>query len=310
MTTLGETGERALIRRIAARLPSLPGDALGIGDDCALLPSPGGDQDVLLTTDAVIEGIHFERGTDWRRVGHKACGRVLSDLAAMGATPRWLLIDLVAPETLTLDAVDAFYDGAQALAARHNAAIVGGDTTCAAPFQAHVFGIGAAPRGTALRRAGAQAGDVIWVTGRLGGSRAGHHLDFTPRVAEGQWLRTWGAVHACIDLSDGLACDLAHLLHAGGVGATLHATRIPLADAAGGDVQRALVDGEDHELLFCCAAADTVALQRAWTESFDTPLQAVGSIRADRRLCLVDAQGVEREIAPDGFEHFRHTQDD
>ncbi|HEY8241525.1 MAG TPA: thiamine-phosphate kinase, partial [Kiritimatiellia bacterium] len=265
MKTLGDIGEQALIKRLARRLPSPRGVAVGIGDDCAVVRVPGSAHDLVYTTDAVIEGTHFLKGTAPEKIGHKAVGRVLSDLAAMGSEPLYILINLVATRRTPLACVEEIYRGAARLCARHGAAIIGGDTSTGPVLELHVFGVGRVPRNRAVLRSGARAGDVIYVTGRLGGSIHGKHLTFDPRVREGQWLRNWAT--AMIDISDGLATDLRHITEASGVGAEILPARIPLAKNAK-NLQSALSDGEDFELLFTVSQKKAAAFERAWHKSF------------------------------------------
>jgi len=310
MSTLKDIGERGIIERLCRRLPSRPEVALGVGDDCAIVrPGATPDCEWLLTSDAVIEGTHFTGGASPAAVGHKAIGRVLSDLAAMGAEPRWALMDLAAPPHEEVRILEGIYEGATALAARHALAIVGGDTARADALAIHVFAVGQAPANKSVRRSGARKGDLVFVTGALGGSRRCRHLAFEPRVQEGIWLRDWAA--ALIDVSDGLAADLRHILDQSGVGATLDGSRIPVsADARELNdgvppLDHALYDGEDFELLFTVRPDHEAALLEAWRSTFTLPCTCIG-VMTDRPGVLecVGRGGAVTVLEEPGFRHF------
>lgn len=310
--TVGQIGERALIRRLVRALPSRPDVVVGPGDDAAVVRLPGARDEVVLKADAVVEGVHF-LGTDPAAlVGRKAAARVLSDFAAMGATPLHLLVDLVAPPTLSLRRVQQAYAGLAALARGAGASVIGGETVRGRAFELHVFGMGTVGRGTAVLRSGAHPGDVVFVTGELGGSRAGRHLAFEPRLREGAWLRAQRWATAMIDLSDGVATDLDHLVRASGVGADLDAHRIPVsADVRQGGgrgpaLQHALCDGEDFELLFTVRRGHVAAFVKAWRSDFALRCTAIGAV-TDRPgvIRLREVGGLTRRLKPGGYEHFR-----
>ena len=310
MTTLGKTGEVDLIRKIAALLKPRHDVLHGCGDDCAVVsPGPRATEDWLLTSDSVIEGVHFETGTRPDLIGRKAVGRVLSDIAAMGGQPLWSLIDLVAPADTDTDLVLAMYNGMVALADEMNMAIVGGDTAKGHCLALHVFGVGNVPRGRAVLRSGARPGDALFVTGTLGGSRLGRHLDFTPRIQEGAFLRDWAS--AMIDVSDGLAADLRHIAGQSAVGVDLAVESIPMSTAAAdmkGDqspLQHALNDGEDFELLFTVSARKRDAFLTRWPRQFKTPLAEIGVITDKTgKLVMKSKDGRTDMLPPGGHDHF------
>jgi thiamine-monophosphate kinase len=236
---------------------------------------------------------------------------VLSDLAAMGGEPRWALINLVAPPSTPVRRLEAVYRGAAALARAAGLAIVGGDTSAGPGLELHVFAVGRVPRGRALRRAGARPGDRLYVTGTLGGSRAGKHLRFTPRLAEGRWLRAGRGARALMDVSDGLATDLRRLAAASGVGAELDAAAIPVSAAARATrdgrsaLEHALADGEDFELLFAVPAARAARFERAWRRTFALRCTCIGCVTPRRgELALRQPDGTRQPLALRGFEHF------
>ena len=226
-------GELALLERLCHRLP-LRGDVvIGAGDDCAVVRSSQSDQcDYLLKSDSCIEGVHFVPQTKGELVGNKALGRVLSDIAAMGGEPLWILVDLVAPSKTPVRRIETIYNGMTKLARQFNIAIVGGDVSAGRDLQLHVFGVGRQERGKAVLRSGAKAGEAIFVTGSLGGSLAGKHLKFQPRLREGKWLARGKWATAMIDVSDGLLRDLGHIMRASNIGARLMLNAIPVSSAA------------------------------------------------------------------------------
>lgn len=308
--TLADLGEREVIRRLARRVGRGRQVSVGIGDDCAVVRIPGSPDDWVLTTDPVIEGVHFLAGTRGRRVGHKAAGRVLSDIASMGGDPRWVLVDLVAPPAMPMAYLEEVYRGATALCARHGAAIIGGDLAKGPRLELHLFAVGSVPKGRALLRSGARPGDALYVTGALGGSLLGRHLDFEPRVAEGAWLRAGRWATAMMDVSDGLAADLRRLTAESGVGADLRAEALPVSAAARrmrdglGPLAHALTDGEDFELLFTVPAARAAAFDRAWRRRFDLRCTAIGTITRRRGAIGILDGRTRRPLSEDGYQHF------
>jgi thiamine-monophosphate kinase len=308
MSTLRRLGECEVIRRLARLVGTSDDIVVGIGDDAAVVRLEGLRDDLLLTSDAVIEGTHFLPTARAERVGHKAVGRVLSDFAAVGGEPLWALVDLVAPPSISWNRLEKAYRGAAKLAAKYGLAIVGGDTAQGSRFELHVFGVGRVPRGAAVLRSGAQVGDIIYVTGALGGSLQGRHLDFEPRVEEGLWLREAPWARAMIDVSDGLARDLGHIVEESRVGAELDAEAIPISPQArkfgGAALPHALFDGEDFELLFTVAPEKRAAFESCWRETFRLPCTAIGRIVRRKGLWLRKAGRMTR-LPLGGFEHFR-----
>ncbi len=303
--------------RFGAGRPGRTDVVVGPGDDCAVVrPLADARYDYLLKSDPVIEGVHFTRSTPGAAVGHKALARVLSDMAAMGGEPLWALVNLVAPSATSVARITGIYSGLNRLARRWRMAIVGGDLTRGPRLAAHVFGVGRVPRGQAILRSGARPGDYLFVTGALGGSRHGKHLTFEPRLAEGRWLRSQHWATAMIDLSDGLATDLQHLVRQSRVGATLSLESIPLAPAIinkpavrrnpGQALRHALGDGEDYELLFTVAPANTAKMNRAWPKNFKVACTCIGRITACPGVIEgMDARGQRMRMKSAGYEHFR-----
>lgn len=314
--------EFELIRALTRALPPHPAVVAGPGDDCAVLDLGVPGRVVLFKTDAVVEGVHFLPDTPPEKVGHKALGRVLSDLAAMAGTPVAALVTLALPKGFDPAWPQAVYAGLRALADRHGTALAGGETTAAAGPQAwlSVAALGTAPAGRRLGRGGAQAGDALFVTGELGGSILGHHLEFEPRLAEGRWLVEHFPVTAMMDVSDGLAGDLQHILEASRVGAELLRDAIPVRRAAkqrareipGAPtaLEAALRDGEDFELLFTVPAAQAVPLHDAWRRAFPgVRLSCIGRLTAQPGLRLLSRDAI-RALSPHAHDHFAERHGD
>lgn len=312
--------EFELIAKLKLLLPTNDLVVTGAGDDCAVLELGAAGTQTLLKTDAVVEGIHFTADTDPERVGRKALARCLSDVAAMGGTPVAAVVTLALPKDHDPERVFAIYRGLGRLAAQHQVAVVGGETTTnPGCLLLSVAVVATVPRGRALLRSGARAGDALFVTGELGGSLSGKHLDFEPRLAEGRWLAASGLVHALMDVSDGIAGDLPHLLAASGrpdapLGAELLKAAIPVSRAAKlrareGDTAKpaivaALTDGEDFELLFTVAPGDAVRLLDGWKAEFPSvPLSCIGKVVPRPGMFLRGEDGM-RPLAAKGYEHF------
>lgn len=286
MKPIRDLGEDALIRSLLAGAPVAPGPA-GPGDDCAVIEVGEGLLQ-LLKTDAMIEGVHWEPQADPLRVGWKAVARVISDFAAMGGRPADFLITIALPPSTPLSWATELYRGIGRCLKAHGGRIVGGETS-GCPEGAPIF-ISVAARGEISQdrvalRSGGNPGDLLWVTGTLGGSLAGKHLDFQPRLEEAAWLVEHFKPTAMMDLSDGLGSDLPRLAEASGCGFELHPDSIPCS--AGCTTDQAIGDGEDYELLFSIAADRTDDLLHAWQQEFGTtPLTAIGKLcdpsRGDR----------------------------
>ena len=316
---LAAVTEFELIRRLTPLLPTNDTVVTGPGDDCAILELGAPDTQTLFKTDAVVEGVHFRPDTEPERIGHKALARCLSDIAAMGGSPVAALVTLGVPPGFHPERIEGIYRGLQRLAVRHQVAIVGGETTTNPErLWISIALLGSIPRGKALLRSGACEGDAIFVSGELGGSIEGHHLDFEPRLAEGRWLGSTGRIHCLMDVSDGMAGDLPKLLEAsGGLGAVISKSSLPIRRAAKvrartGDLARpavvaALTDGEDFELLFTVAASDAVVVLDGWKREFPgVALTCIGKVTRGPGVLLQGPEGL-RPLTARGYEHFKPT---
>ena len=287
-----------------------------MGDDCALL-RPDAGLDLAVTTDMLVEGRHFLPDAEPRALGHKALAVNLSDLAAMGATPRWATLAIALPSADPAW-LGEFAAGFHALAERFGVDLVGGDTTRAQPRSFSVTAIGEVPPGLALERAGARPGDDVWVSGELGGAALGLvHPEIAeaarrlhapePRVELGERLRR--LAHAAIDVSDGLAGDLGHILERSQVAATVEYERIPRCSSfeklKDPELEKdcVLSGGDDYELLFTAPRAHRAELE-ALAAELKLALTRIGSIEAGAaHLAVVDAKG-SPVAHRGGFDHF------
>ena len=304
-----------LIARLTQALPTNETVVAGVGDDCAVLDLGVPEKLILFKTDAVVEGIHFTKETPPEKIGRKALARCLSDIAAMAGTPTAALVTIALPTDVDANFVEKLYDGLNALAENFGVAIVGGETTTNPErILISIALLGTVPRGKQTLRSGAKVGDAIFVTGELGGSLAGRHLDFEPRLEEARWLAEHFPIHAMMDLSDGLGGDLRHILTASKVGAEILKSAVPVSRAAklaarGNSSAKppfvaALTDGEDFELLFTVASKDAVKLLDAWKKKFPSfKLSCIGKIVAGDGILIRDKTGSHKFNAH-GYVHF------
>ena len=304
--------ETELIQRLTQDLPADSSVLTGPGDDCAVL-NWGGSK-LLFKTDAIVEGIHFERDTPPKTIGRKALARALSDIAAMSGTPTHALITLGVHAEMEPSLIEAVYKGLRDCAREHHVNIVGGETTSLSQLTLSISLIGRASK--PILRTGSAVGDAIFVSGELGGSMAGHHLNFTPRLKEARWLSDQDIVHAMIDLSDGLATDLRHLL-SDQTGAELLTRALPIRRAAKERARdnpsgktallAALTDGEDYELLFTVSSKDAVPMLDGWKSAFpETPLHCIGKITDQPGIALRDDKGL-KPLTLHGYDHLEQS---
>ena len=300
------------------------GLTLGIGDDAALVAVPPG-QELILTTDMSLEDAHFKTGLHPpRAVGHRALARSLSDIAAMGGTPRYALISLALSQNTGQVWIKRVYSGLFALARRFGVAVIGGDTAITTgPTVLDVIMTGDVSPSSALRRSGAKVGDRIFVSGRLGMAALGlrllesgapvrktfekaalrSHLFPQPQCALGRFLSEHRLASAMMDLSDGLSIDLRRLCDASGVGASLFAEQLPIPAVPDNNdaMELALHGGEDYQLLFTVPPAKVSEIPRRFGK---VPLHCIGEIRRPRAINLITPDGKTLPIEPNGYDHF------
>ena len=301
--------EFAFIRWIRGEVVAGEGVLVGIGDDAAHVGCTGGGY--LATTDMLLEGTHFEPSTPWRFVGRKGMAVSLSDIAAMGGIPRYALCAVGISDEMEPGDARELFRGMHEAAREFDCQVVGGNVSS--------WGLGTVVCTTVmgevagrkpLCRNGARVGDAIVVTGELGGSLAGRHLHFTPRVAQGIHLSRNYEVHSCIDVSDGLGQDMGRILEESGVGALIRAGAVPVSDAAvkaaassgKTPLEHALSDGEDFELLFTMPQAQARLLQG--DGAFGVKVSVIGEV-VERGYLLENADGTRSEFRPQGYVHFR-----
>lgn len=301
---LKDIGEIGLIKYLAAKTRYDRSVVKGIGDDAAVIKWTK-DKYLLFTCDMLIEDTHFRLGKATPcQIGHKALARNISDIAAMGGVPRYALVSVgLNPET-KLSFADGIYKGIGALAGKFNINIVGGDTTRSQKLVIDISLIGEVEKRNLVLRSGAKKRDVVLVTGTLGGSRKGRHLNFMPRMAEARELVKRFRINSMIDISDGLILDLWRILDQSRVGCRLYKNLIPLSGQAD-SFEEAVSGGEDFELLFTIAPAEAERFFATRRSKIKTPVTLIGEITD--RACgyrLIGENGREERLKPKGFLHF------
>ncbi|SHE72484.1 thiamine-phosphate kinase [Mariniphaga anaerophila] len=331
---LKEIGEFGFIERFAPEFKTLLSkNVMGIGDDCAILPM-NENSDLLVTTDMLIEEIHFLRDkiTPWQ-LGYKSVAVNLSDIAAMGGTPLGTFLSIAIPPGISVEYLDEFMNGYHAISDNYETPLYGGDTTRSVKHLAiNVCAIGKCPKGEARLRRNAKTGDLICVTGNLGDSAGGlqsmlsqlktsedieyllqrHHLP-EPQMKAGQTLLGFSGVHAMLDISDGIASDLVHILKASKKSAHINLEKLPLSDplkrvcelqnwspeelASGG--------GEDYELLFTLAPEQLNDLQKAFSSRVGKPFYVIGEIENGEPVIQWYKNGQKVAFSKAGFNHFQ-----
>jgi thiamine-monophosphate kinase len=327
-------GENAILNRIVARMvdrarnPAGHRLALGIGDDAALFrPKPA--HEIILTCDWFLEGTHFLRDTHPPdAVGWKCLARAVSDVAAVGGTPRCFLLSLALPDSHTGRWLEEFLGGLRRASRKFDCLLAGGDTTRRAEILINITVVAEVRTSRAIRRSGARAGDLIYVSGRLGEAELGlrvlrrgrrsannknpltrKHLYPSPRLALGQWLADCRMATAMMDLSDGLSSDLARLCEASGVGARVESEKLPAVRVSDSDrklgldpLQLALHGGDDYELLFTVPANKAGMLPRKYK---NVRLTRIGKITEESGVVLLQESGGERSLISGGWDPFR-----
>jgi len=305
------SSEFRLIESFRSATGISPDVPTGIGDDTAVVSASDGL--ILLAADMLLEGVHFDLATATPfQIGRKTLAVNLSDVAAMGGQPKYALVSLALPRRLgehrNENFAEQLFEGLRSLAEEFETTIVGGDTNSwDGPLVINVAITGEVSAGNAITRLGAKVGDWIFVTGRLGGSIAGRHLDFTPRVSEALILRETCDLNAMIDVSDGLVADLYHILEESNVGAFLNESSIPISETAASladdrsPLEHALGDGEDFELLFTVSPEDGQKLTE--TNPLPIPLSHIGEIVVGDSCQLRGKSGMKTELPRLGWSH-------
>lgn len=331
---LKEIGEFGFIERFKPLFADLVlGTQMGIGDDCAII-SANEHEDWLITTDLLMEEVHFLReAIRPEQLGHKALAVNLSDIAAMGGTPVGSFLSIAIPSDIDVEYLDAFMDGYHGLSAKYRTPLLGGDTTKSLKHLAiNVCVIGKCAKGKARKRSMAQIGDAICGTGKLGDSAGGlqvllnklapsdelnyllhkHYLP-QPRLNEGLFLSENSAVHAMMDISDGIASDLKHILKASGVAAHIHLDALPVsqqlvsvANKQGWNAtELAVGGGEDYELLFTVAKNEFETIRKEFELMFDASITQIGTIIAETPEIKWFIDNKEVQLSKTGFNHFQ-----
>lgn len=308
-------------KQLIARIRKLAGGRAprvvrGIGDDCAILRISK-DAEALVTTDLSIEGVHFRR--EWHppeSVGHRCLARGLSDIAAMGGEPVAAFLSLAAPAELPQKWVDTFLRGLLKLARRHGVTLAGGDVSAAPVIVADIMLVGEIPRGAAILRSGARAGDALYVTGELGASAVAlqelmagaklsprehpQHFFPAPRLEVARVLRRNRLATAMVDISDGLSTDLGHICEESGLGALVQEHSIPRpARARTSTLHLALHGGEDYELLFNAPPRTKIPSRIAGVR-----ITRIGEMIRGTKMFLADSHGQRKPLLPRGWQHF------
>ena len=330
---VGDLGEAALIDRIRERVPESPAWVrIGIGDDAAVVEPDRGALEVV-TTDTLVEGVHFDRAfCTFSDLGYKALAVNLSDLAAMGATPRTAVLSLVLPDSLPVSSIDTLVEGLLALATPHRVALVGGNITqTTGPLVVGLTAIGAVKRRRVLTRSGGLPGDELWVTGTVGSAAAGlgclrqsllasnetladcvsRYRRPAPRVRVGMLLGRNKAARAAVDLSDGLGDGIRQMTNASGLGAVVHASALPIAEAAnawfvaqGRDpVEAAIAGGDDYELLVAVPRRHHRRFAAIRRLTHGVQMTKIGELTKEMGL-VVRTEALDRPM-PKGYEHFQ-----
>ena len=307
--------EFELIERLIPLLPGNNETVVGPGDDCAVLDVGMPGKLLLFKTDAVVEGVHFTQDDGWVRVGRKAISRALSDIAAMAGEPLSALVTLGLPSDFDFEKVSEIYQGIRERAALFNVSVSGGETVRSTQgIFLSISMVGWVPQGRLLLRKNMRPADALFVTGYLGGSRSGKHLDFIPRIEQAKWLADHFEIHALMDVSDGLAGDLQRLIEASGLGIELLSESIPVSKEAkqaarqsgASALSRALSDGEDFELLFTVPASVAVKLLDAWKERFPgLRLSCIGKVVPEKGIRILSRSGRLTKLDCHGYDHFQ-----
>lgn len=296
-----DLGEIGLIERFAKRIRLDKTVVKGIGDDTAVIKWTRGKY-LLFTCDMMVEDVHFKRsGATPYEIGRKALGRNISDIAAMGGVPRYAVISIGLNPELSVSVADGISKGIIELARQYKINIVGGDTVKSSRLVIDISLVGEVEKENLVLRSGARTGDLLFVTGMIGASQKGKHLNFTPRLDEARLLVKKFKINSMIDVSDGLLLDLRRIMDESKVGARLYEKLVPISKGAG-SFEKAVCEGEDFELLFTMTPKEAL---KASKMKLKTQVSLIGQI-IDRKkgLRLVQKDGIEKPVEAKGFLHF------
>ena len=299
-----DIGEINFIKSIARRTVTDSSVVKGVGDDTAVLKWTK-DKYLLFTCDMLVENVHFKlKSAKPFEIGWKALGRNISDIAAIGGVPRHALVAIGVPPKTEVKFLDGIYKGIKTIADRFGVNIVGGDTSRSEKIVIDISLIGEVEKKKLVLRSGAKIGDLVLVTGAIGGSIKGKHLNFTPRLDEARQLVGNFKINSMIDLSDGLMLDLWRILDASKVGARVYQNAVPLSKEAD-SFEKAVRDGEDFELLFTMAPKEAKRFFKTDLAKMKTPVTLIGEItRKKDGYILVDEDGKRNRLKPEGYLHF------
>lgn len=302
---LTSLSEAVLIRRLAKGF-SYGGDIIkGIGDDCAVIKIAE-DKYLLVTIDMLIEDVHFKlKGVSPFQIGWKSLGCGISDIASMGGLSRFAVVSLGLPARCSVEFVEELYRGMKVLGRRFGVAVIGGDTNRSEKLVVDVAVMGFVEPRRMVLRSGAKAGDIICVTGSLGGSyKSGKHLNFIPRQKEARILTENFRINSMIDISDGLSTDLNHIAEESGAGACIYEELIPVSKNAA-SLDAALNEGEDFEILFTLPVNQAGKLLGKRPAGMKTPVTKIGEITGKKQgVRIISCSGKIRQLRPEGFKHF------
>jgi len=293
-----DLGEFGLIKRMTKQIRTDSSVLKGIGDDCAVIKWTK-EKYLLFTTDTIIEGVDFKDKDDPYLIGRKALAINLSDIAACGGIPKYCLVSLALPERTKVEVCDRIYSGINHLAEQYGINIVGGDLSASKILTVNISLIGFVEKKRLVLRSGAKSGDVIFVTGGLGGSISGKHLAFRPRLKEARFLVKNFKINSMIDISDGLVQDLGHILDESKAGAVIYEDLIPINQQARG-LQDALYSGEDFELLFTLSLKESKKLTRK--NPYFIPIGHIAQKQSG--FSLLTKSGRQKKLDIRGFRHF------
>jgi thiamine-monophosphate kinase len=299
-TRLGELGEEKLLAQILPLLPRSKRVVIAAGDDCAVVRFRGARDLLVLKSDCVVEDIHFTSATPASTIGWKAMMRALSDFAAMAAVPEFALITLVIAGDKRQTWVRDLYRGLNRAACQFKVSVVGGETSATMGNTVVTASIaGYVESKYFVARSGGKIGDDLFVTGELGGSIRGRHLNFVARIPEARWLTRHFTIHAMIDLSDGLGSDLPRLARASNLGFQIEKDALPVA--RGCTIEQAISDGEDYELLFGISPRHRKRLEKNWEKKFP-------KIRLTRIGRLTSPSALRLSPSFHGYVHFQQRR--